>query len=159
MAGEAAKVDLRPCEEILGRHPADPAALISVLQDIQLAYRYLPGEALRLVAGRLSVPLSKVASVATFYTAFSLVPKGRQVIRVCMGTACHVRGAALLLDEFQRRLGVEPGGTTPDQEFTLERVNCVGTCAMAPVVMVGDAYHGNMRIGRVARLAGQKVRG
>ncbi len=148
-------LDLKPLQGILDRHSAEPSELIAVLQDIQLEYNHLPPEALKATSEALDVPLSKVYSVATFYSAFSLEPKGRQVIRVCMGTACHVRGAGLILDELVRQLEIKPGKTTECGEYTLESVNCVGTCAMAPVVMVNEQYYGKMRINTVKRVTGR----
>jgi len=146
------ELDLKPLQGILDRHSAESSELISILQDIQLEYNYLPPETLKQTAGALSLPLSKVYSVATFYSSFSLEPKGKNVIRVCMGTACHVRGAGLILDELARRLKVRPGETTECGEYTLESVNCVGTCAMAPVVMVNEQYYGKMRISKIKRI-------
>ncbi len=146
------ELDLKPLQGILDRHSAETSELISILQDIQLEYNYLPPEALKQTAETLAVPLSKVYSVATFYSSFSLEPKGKNVIRVCMGTACHVRGAGLLLDELVRRLEIKPGQTTECGEYTLESVNCVGTCAMAPVVMVNEKYYGKMRISKIKRI-------
>jgi NADH:ubiquinone oxidoreductase subunit E len=148
----AQPVDLNPALEILARHPAAPRNLISVLQDIQLAYRYLPREALERVALGLGVPLAKVYGVATFYKAFSLTPRGERVLRVCTGTACHIRGAPLILSELKTRLKIAPGETTEDLKFSLEAVNCVGACALAPVVMVNDTAHGNLSVTRVRRL-------
>jgi NADH-quinone oxidoreductase subunit E len=138
-------IDIKALQKILGRHPHDATSLIQVLQDVQLAYNYLPETALKLVSSTLSVPLSKVYSVATFYKAFSMTPKGKKVCRVCMGTACHIRGAKLLMDELERRLEIKAGETTPDMAFTLESVNCVGACAMAPVIMMNEAYHSNVQ--------------
>ena len=147
------QVDLAPTREILQRYPSDPQHLISVLQDIQLEYRYLPRPALEQVAEALRVSLAKVFSVATFYKTFSLTPRGEQVLRVCTGTACHIRGAPLILGELQTRLKIKPGGTTEDLKFSLEAVNCVGACALAPVVMVNDKAHGNLSVTRARRLA------
>lgn len=138
-------VDLAPLEEILRRYPREEPSLIQVLQDVQRAYRYLPCEVLERVARELGVPLSKVFQVSTFYRAFSLTPKGKVVIKVCTGTACHIRGAPQIIDEVRRRLDIGPGETTADLGFTLETVNCVGACAMAPVVIVNDRYHGGVR--------------
>jgi len=146
------EVDTRPAEEILGQYPADARYLISVMQDIQLRYRYLPREALERVAERLGVPLAKVYGVATFYKAFSLTPKGEKELRVCTGTACHIRGAPLILSELTKRLGIKPGETTPDMLFSIEAVNCVGACALAPVVVVNDVAHGNVSVTGVRRL-------
>jgi NADH:ubiquinone oxidoreductase subunit E len=145
-------IDLKPTEEILARHPAEPRQLISVLQDVQLSYRYLPREALELVARTLGVPIARVYGVATFYKAFSLTPRGERVLRVCTGTACHIRGAPLILGELKTRLKIEAGGTTEDRKFSLEAVNCVGACALAPVVMVNDVAHGNLSVTKARRL-------
>jgi len=114
----APAVDMKLTEQTLARYAAEPRHLISVLQDVQLAYRYLPEEPLKLVAKVLGVPLAKVYGVATFYKAFSLVPRGKTVLRVCTGTACHIRGAPLIVGELERRLGIVPGQTTEDMEFS-----------------------------------------
>jgi NADH-quinone oxidoreductase subunit E len=147
-----AQVDLQTTEDVLARYPSDPRHLISVLQDIQLAYRYLPREAIERVSAALGVPVAKVYAVATFYKAFSLTPRGEKILRVCTGTACHIRGAPLLLTEIEKRLQIKPGGTTEDMQFSLEAVNCVGACALAPVVVVNDTAHGNLSVTKVRRL-------
>ncbi len=148
--------DFSELEGILARYPKAPASLVMLLQDIQEAYNYLPCEALQQVADELKVPHSQVFSVATFYKVFSLTPKGRTIVRVCKGTACHVRGAQLITDECERLLGLRPGETADDLEFTLEVVNCVGACAMAPVVVVGEKYHGAVKPNRVRKVLGVK---
>ena len=145
-------VQIQPTEEILTRYPAEPRHLMSVLQDLQLQYRYLPREALELVADKLGVPLARVYSVATFYKSFSLTPRGEKILHVCTGTACHIRGAPLILHELQARLSIKPGETTEDLKFSLEAVNCVGACALAPVVVVNDDAHGNLSVTRVRKL-------
>ena len=145
-------VDLEITRAALARYPAEPRHLISVLQDLQLAYRYLPQPALEMTSKTLGVPLAKVYGVATFYKAFSLTPRGEKVLRVCTGTACHIRGAPHVLTELVTRLGIKPGETTEDLKFSLEAVNCVGACALAPVVVVNDAAHGNMDVTRARRL-------
>jgi NADH:ubiquinone oxidoreductase subunit F (NADH-binding)/NADH:ubiquinone oxidoreductase subunit E/NAD-dependent dihydropyrimidine dehydrogenase PreA subunit len=150
--GLAMHHDLARVEEILQRYPRQESSLVMILQDIQRSFAYLPCEALERVAAALAVPSGRVFSVATFYKAFSLEPQGRTVIHVCKGTACHVRGAQLLEDELSRILDVPPGGTTPDGAFTLRTVNCVGACAMAPVVVSGEQYHGEMRPSQLERL-------
>jgi NADH:ubiquinone oxidoreductase subunit E/NAD-dependent dihydropyrimidine dehydrogenase PreA subunit len=137
--------ELERLAKITDRHavnggPPGTETLIQVLQDINLKYNYLPKFALQYTSEVLGVPLSLVYHVATFYTAFSLEPRGRHIIKVCMGTACHARGAPRVLDEFERVLGIPAGKTTPDQEFTLETVNCLGCCALGPVVMIDDEY-------------------
>ncbi len=128
------------------------ASLISVLEEIQAHYRYLPQEAMVLVSERLGVPVSQVYSVATFYHAFSLEPRGKHTVHVCTGTACHVRGAVQVLDRIQSKLGVGPGGTTRDREFTLETVNCLGCCALGPVVVLDGEYEGQMTTKKVDKL-------
>jgi NADH:ubiquinone oxidoreductase subunit E len=139
-------------DEILSRYPLAPHSLISVLQDINLTKRYLPKGDLKYVAVRLSVPLSVVYHVATFYTAFSLTPRGKHLIQVCMGTACHVRGSKNVLNFLQRTLKVEAGETTKDLAFSLETVNCLGACAIGPVVVVDGEYHGEMNMRKTDQL-------
>ena len=147
-------VDAAPLNEILSQYPAEEPSLIQVLQDVHRAYNYLPCDVLVRVSDALSVPLAKVFSVATFYRAFSLTPQGKTIIRVCTGTACHIRGAPQLVEQLQRQLGIAPGQTTPDLGFTVKTVNCVGACAMAPVVIVGEKYHGKTRPGELPKLVG-----
>jgi len=144
------KLDRLP--EILARHPQEPSSLIMVLQDIQQEYHYLPCEALLETARVLGVKLAKVFSVATFYNAFGLTPKGEKVVRICVGTACHIRGGALIKDQIEHQLGIQAGQTTGDGKFSIEVVACVGACAMAPVVIVDGKYHGEVSVGNVTRL-------
>ena len=115
-----------------------------ILQDIQEEYNYLPPDVLQEVAKEINVPKARVFGVATFYKAFSLKPRGKEIIKVCMGTACHVRGAPLIKDELERQLNIKAGQTTKDHRYSLELVNCVGACAMAPVAIVGDTYYPNL---------------
>lgn len=130
--------------EILGKYEPDQSIVISVLQDIQEELGYLPKDALKQVAKELDVPLSRVLSLATFFNAFSLIPKGKHPVHVCLGTACHVRGAQLVLEKFERELGIKPGETTEDRTFSLDAVRCVGCCGLAPVAMVGEEVHGKL---------------
>lgn len=134
----------REVDRIVEQHDSRVTASIGILQDIQNRFSYLPEEALGRLAERLGVPLSRVYSLATFFKAFSLKPRGEHLICVCLGTACHVRGAPRLLDEVQRQLGVRPGETTEDNRFTLEAVNCLGACALGPLMVIDGEYHGNM---------------
>lgn len=136
--------------EILTKYQADENALIAILQDIQEEYNYLPKEALIQISRELDVPLSRVLSLATFFKAFSLKPKGRHPVHICLGTACHVRGAQLVLEKFERELGIKSGETSADQEFSLDAVRCVGCCGLAPVVMVGEDVHGKITQTKVA---------
>ncbi|MBI2287580.1 MAG: NAD(P)H-dependent oxidoreductase subunit E [Chloroflexi bacterium] len=135
--------------QILEKYRHDKGMLVSVLQDIQAKYRYLPKEALKQVCQGLLVPLSQVYSVATFFKAFSLLPRGRHLINVCLGTACHVRGTDKVLEKIERELGINAGSTTKDLKFTLETVNCVGACALGPIVKVDEEYHGEMSTDKV----------
>ena len=128
-------------KSILTKHDSEKRALIPILQDIQDEYNYLPELALRIVARSLEVPLIDVVGVATFYRAFSLKPRGRHVVTVCLGTACHVRGGPKILAEFQKKLDLQPGETSPDGRFTLETVACLGCCAIGPVVVVDGDYY------------------
>jgi NADH:ubiquinone oxidoreductase subunit E/CheY-like chemotaxis protein len=129
---------------ILSRHDYSDRMLISYLQDIQKDLNYLPQDALRFVARRLNVSLPRVYGIATFYKAFSLRPRGRHLVHVCLGTACHVRGGQKLLESFERELGVSSGETTYDNKFSLESVRCVGCCGLAPVFMVDSKFYGKM---------------
>ena len=137
---------------ILDKYQRAPALLVSVLQDIQSEYDYLPREALLEVSQDLNIPLSQVYSVATFFKAFSLKPRGRHVIHVCRGTGCHVRGALKVLEQIERDLGIKPGETTKDLKFTLETVNCVGACALGPVAIVDEEYSGQLKTDKVKSL-------
>ena len=137
---------------ILAEHDNRVDALIMILQDIQNTYRYLPEEAIRLVSERLGSPFSQVYEVATFYRSFSLEPRGEHEIKVCLGTACHLRGGPRILENFERELGVCCGETTKDMSFTLETVNCVGACALAPLVIVDEEYYGNAKASSVKEI-------
>jgi len=114
------------------------------LQDIQAEYNYLPREALEKLSKKMDIPQSQVYSMATFFRAFSLNKRGKHIVNVCLGTACHVRGGELILESLERQLGVGRGQTTPDLKFTLESVNCMGCCATGPVVKIGEEYFGHM---------------
>ncbi|MBN1947899.1 MAG: NAD(P)H-dependent oxidoreductase subunit E [Bradymonadales bacterium] len=145
-------MELEMVDRIVDRYDARSSALLAILQDIQQEANYLPQAALRQVARRLDIPLTRVVRMATFYAAFSLKPRGRFVCNVCLGTACHVRGAGRVLDQFQRTLGIGVGETTDDGLFTLQTVNCVGACALGPVVVVGEQYHREMNNRKVDRM-------
>jgi NADH:ubiquinone oxidoreductase subunit E len=129
---------------VVDKYHGRKRSLIPILQDLQEHYRWLPPEVLNEVAGRLGLSPAHVWSVATFYRSFSLEPRGRHICTVCLGTACHVRGATMVLEHFERKLGVPAGHTSADGEYTLERVNCLGACALAPLVVVDGEYHGQM---------------
>ena len=130
--------------QVLQKYQHDKSVLVDILHDIQAETGYLPKEVLEETSKGLDVPLSRVYSVATFFKAFSLEPRGRHLINVCMGTACHVRGAVKVLEKIEQELGIKTGGTTLDFKFTLETVRCVGACALGPMVIIGEDYHGEM---------------
>ena len=138
--------DISPVTEIVERYEGQKRKLISILQDIQRVYGYLPRNALNLVAEKLDLHEIEVFSVATFYKGFSLEPKGEHVITMCMGTACHVRGAPSIAETIEKLLGIKAGETTEDRKFTLETVNCLGACAIGPVIVIDGDYHGQMNV-------------
>jgi NADH-quinone oxidoreductase subunit E len=138
--------------QIVKKHGGDKSAMVAVLQDIQEAFNYLPKEALKTAAKAMNVPFSRVYEAATFYTAFSLKQRGKNIVKICVGTACHVRGAAALQDKFERTLGIKPGETTKDKNFTLETVNCVGACALGPVVVINTDYHGQVTMKKIDKI-------
>jgi len=141
------KVDI-----IVSKYSGNPGQLVSILQDIQTEYHYLPKESLFRVSDIMGIPISQVYQVATFFRAFSLKPRGKHLISCCLGTACHVRGGEHILEQLERTLGVTRGGTTKDMKFTLESVNCVGACALGPVVKIDDNYYGQMKIEKVDQI-------
>lgn len=135
-------------DKIVSEYGAKPSALIMILQDIQKHYRYLPEPALRAVSKTMKLPLAQIYGVATFYRTFSLKPKGKNHICVCTGTACHVRQATVIVDKLERDLKIKPGETTPDGQISLETVNCLGACALGPLVTANEVYYGNMTVSK-----------
>lgn len=135
--------ELGNTEKIVDKYNSDKSALIQILLEIQRENRWLPKSSLLIVSEKLGIPLSQVYRVATFYKAFSLIPQGRHMFTVCMGTACHVRGSPRLLDRVETSLKIKPGDTSADRKFTLETVNCLGCCALGPVVVLDSNYHSN----------------
>jgi NADH:ubiquinone oxidoreductase subunit E len=131
-------------DEIMARYQYRDAALIAILQDIQRRFNYLPQNLLRYVALRMNVPLTRVYSISTFYKAFSLKPRGKHLINVCLGTACHVRGGMKIMERLERELGIKNEETTYDEKFSLKSVRCVGCCGLAPVIMIDSEFHGNL---------------
>jgi len=129
---------------ILKKYGRDQSQLVSILQDIQAEYNYLPREALEKLSKKMDIPQSQIYSMATFFRAFSLKKRGKHIVNVCLGTACHVRGAELIVESLERQMGVSRGQTTQDLNFTLESVNCMGCCATGPVVKIGEEYFGHM---------------
>jgi NADH-quinone oxidoreductase subunit E len=137
-------MDVSEINAIINKVAVRDGSLINALEEIQERFRYLPPEALILASERLGVPLSQAYSVATFYNAFSLKPKGKHCLNVCMGTACHVRGSVQVLERLESKLGIKSGGTTRDHLFTLETVNCLGACALGPILVTDGEYSGQM---------------
>ncbi|MGB9764771.1 MAG: NAD(P)H-dependent oxidoreductase subunit E [Candidatus Saccharicenans sp.] len=142
-------INLDSVQEIVDRYGGNKSKLIAILQDIQAVYHYLPAEALKKVSQLLKIPLIDIISVATFYRAFSLKPRGKHVATVCLGTACHVRGGPKILEEFERQLQIKKGETSEDGEWSLESVACLGCCAIGPVVVVDGNYYAHTTIRKV----------
>ena len=143
---------LRDIEGRLGVFGRERGSLIPILQMIQEKYQYLPKGALEIVGRHLEIPSAEVFGVATFYNQFRFHPPGRHPIKVCLGTACHVRGGDIILENFERKLEIKEGETTLDQEFSIEKVACIGCCALAPVALVGETVHGGMAPSKVEGL-------
>ncbi len=139
-------------EQILKNYHNENGNIISVLQDIQDHYNFLPSYVLNLISRELKIPLSKIYSVATFYTQFSFNEKGKHIITICDGTACHVKGGPLLRDYISTQLGIHPGETTDDKIFSLEEVSCLGCCAIAPVMIIDDKIHGSLTVRKVNKI-------
>jgi len=145
---------------IIQKYGSDKGFLVPILQDVQKEFNYLPREALNKVSSNLGVPISRIYEVATFYKAFSLTPRGKNQLSLCLGTACHVRGAPLISEHIERTLNIKPGETTSDLEFTFETVNCLGACALGPILVVNGEYHGEMTISKASKILkklGKKV--
>ena len=142
----------RVMQDILERHGRNPARIIGILQDIQAVFSYLPERELRFVSEELGIPLTRLYGVATFYKSFNLTPRGRHQIKLCGGTACHVRGAELIKGALERELDVEEGGTTGDERFSFEVVRCIGCCGQAPAMMVDEDIHGKLKSVTIRRV-------
>jgi len=150
----AVPVSSKEITKVLSAYPNERRYSLAILQDLQRKFGFVPREAIEAVSSYLNVKVSAIYSMATFYRALSLTPKGKHVIRVCDGTACHIRGAPALLDSLKRGLKIAPGETTKDGLFTLETVNCLGACAIAPVMVVDDKYHPKVKPDEVMALLG-----
>ena len=143
------EIDLKRVESIIDKAKTEEQTLISMLQDIQEEYNYLPQEALVILSKRLEIPLINIYGIATFFKSFSLTPRGKHLLTVCLGTACHVRGGPKILEEFERKLKIKACQTTKDNLYTLETVNCLGCCAIGPIVVKDGEYFGQMSIAKV----------
>jgi len=148
----AVSVSVKDINKVLKAYPKEKRYSLAILQDMQHKFGYIPREALEAVSVYLGIKLSALYSMVTFFRALSLKPRGKHFIRVCDGTACHIRGAPVLLDSLRRILGVSPGETTRDGLFTLETVNCLGACAIAPVMVVDDKYHSKVKPDQVEEI-------
>jgi len=146
------KPKVKEIKKILGKYGRDKSLMIPILQDIQEEHTYLPADSLRTVSEELGLPLIRVYGVATFFKAFSLKPRGEHILNVCTGTACHVRGTKPVLDSIKRLLKIKSGETTADGKFTLKTVNCLGACALGPVVVLDGVYHGQMNTAKTEEL-------
>ena len=146
--------------EIIQKYNSDKGFLVPILQDVQKEYNYLPREALNAVGTILNLPMSRIYDVATFYKAFHLNPRGRHQLSLCLGTACHVRGATLIQDNIERALDIKAGETSDDLEFTFETVNCLGACALGPILVVDEEYQGQVTLSKTNKILkklGKKV--
>ncbi len=142
-------MDQENTQKILERNGNNRSRIIAILQDIQTNHKYLPEESLRYVSEKLDMPLIDLFSIASFYNSFSLTPIGDHLVHVCLGTACHVRGAHRVLEKVKTKLNIEPGETTDDKNFTLKTVNCLGACALGPIIEKKEKYHGNIKAQKV----------
>jgi NADH:ubiquinone oxidoreductase subunit E len=141
--------DVTQFDRIIDRYERSEESLLAILQDFQREFHYVPEEGIRRLSEVMEVPESKIYAMGTFYKALSLTPRGRHTIKVCTGTACHLKGAPQILETLERELEVKRNGTTTDGEFTLECVNCVGACAMAPLTLIDEEYHGQTRSSKI----------
>jgi len=142
-------IDLDKVDQIVDAYNEDKGSLIQILLDVQKQYNWLPPETLRRISDRLDMPITQVYRVASFFKALSIVPRGEHIVKACLGTACHVRGWMKVMKRVRRTLGIEDGETTEDMKFSLEKVNCLGCCALGPIITVDDEYHGKMSPGAV----------
>src|SRR3989337_2166490 len=145
-------MDARAIDRILEKYEYRHSDIIGIMQEVQHIENFLPEEALRYISRRMEISLTKIFDIVSFYKAFSLKPRGRHIIKACCGTACHLGGALPNLDQIQRILNIKEGETTAYRMFSLETVNCLGACALAPVVVVGDEYHEAMNVGKMEKI-------
>ena len=148
-------MDFSATHKVIQKYPQEQRYTLAILQDVQREYNYIPREAMIILANYLNTPLSKLYSMATFYKALSLTPKGDNIIKVCDGTACHIRSSMIIIDEIEKSLHIKPGETTEDGRFSLETVNCLGSCALAPVIVVNETYYGKVTPARIREILGE----
>ncbi|SHG78951.1 NADH-quinone oxidoreductase subunit E [Thermosyntropha lipolytica DSM 11003] len=142
----------KACKEILDHYAPEPRYILAIMQDMQKRFNYLPPQGLKMLASYTGVPFSQVYAMASFYKAFSLKPKGRYIIKVCDGTACHIKGAETLVEQIYKYLQIRPGETTRDGSFSLETVNCLGACALAPVMVINEKVYGKVTPADIERI-------
>lgn len=152
MAVEKEEIMFSYTRKVMDRYPKEQRFTLAMLQDLQKEFKYIPRESLSLLSEHIGIPLSKLYSMATFYKALSLQPKGEHVIRVCDGTACHIRSSMIIVDEITKLLNIKPGETTGDGKFSLETVNCLGSCAMAPAMVIDETYYGKVTPAKVREI-------
>lgn len=145
-------MDFEKVDRILEKHEYEHSAIISIMQDVQGIENYLSEDTLRYISEKMELKLTRIFDIATFYKTFSLVPRGRHTIRVCCGTACHLGGAVKNLEQIQRTIHIQEGETTDDRMFSLETVNCLGACALAPVMVIGEDYYDAVNLGNVEKI-------
>lgn len=146
------EVSIESIDQIIHSYECSQRHALAIMQDMQRTYQYVPREGMEALAGYLGCPVSALYAMATFYKALSLVPKGEHIIKCCDGTACHIRGASTLIDGVRRELGIGPGETTEDGFFSFETVNCLGSCALAPVLVVDDVYYGKVTLEKLKEI-------
>ena len=149
---EVLEVSKERIEEIIHSYENDQRYALAIMQDMQRTFQYVPKEGLGMLAEYLGCPVSSLYAMATFYKALSLVPKGKHIVKCCDGTACHIRGATTLIDGIRRELGIGPGETTEDGLFSFETVNCLGSCALAPVLVIDDEYYGKVTLEKLKEI-------
>ena len=141
--------------EIINKHKGKPGGLIPVLEEAQVALEYLPISVQKKIAAMLNLPLSRIYGVVTFYSFFTMTPRGKHTVRVCLGTACYVRGGKAIADALKKEFGIEDGETTPDRMFTLETIRCLGACGLGPVLVVNEDVHGRVKPTKVREILSQ----
>lgn len=152
-------IDEKQVDQIINRYDKSEESLLAILQDFQREFHYVPEEGMRRLSEVMEVPESKIYAMGTFYKALSLTPRGKHIVKVCTGTACHLKGAPQILETLERELKVKRNGTTEDGEYTVECVNCVGACAMAPVTVIDEEYHGETRSSKVMDVLKKQLKG
>lgn len=145
-------IEVDKVDQIIDQYAGEEGVLIQVLLDVQREFNWIPGDVIKRISERLEIPATQIYRVASFYKAMSLTPIGRHLVQVCLGTACHVRGGPKVLDKAEQMLDIKAGDTTEDMKFTLQRVNCLGCCALGPVMVVDGEYHGKLPVAKVEEI-------